>query len=196
MNPPPQPPSLAAEFIAEDPGKPIPQRPARRRGLESLKKWVKNWMKKLPQGDEDWDNNIPSTPEDIQRLRSRLTISHIGSRRDMDWVTLLETYAASAKDFEGREAQLHAMVMVAACQVAYSHGLSKEDMHAVMAKCVTGGSDTLRSKRFALPKSIKISDELANVLGARAYELPLRGRLSRMLAQSINTRSSSSQHAT
>ncbi|KAF4979089.1 hypothetical protein FZEAL_4649 [Fusarium zealandicum] len=173
MNP-PQPPAFAAEFIVEDPGKPVPQRPIRRRGLETQRKWIKNWMKRLPQGDEDWDNNCPSTPDDIQRLRDRLTLSHIESRHEMDWTTLLDAYASSAKDFEGRELQLHSMVMVAACHVAYNHGLSRDEMLQAMAKCINGGSDTLRSKRFALPKCIQIGDELANVLGVRAYELPLR----------------------
>lgn len=139
-------------------------------------------MKRLPQGDEDWDNNSPSTPDDIQRLRDRLTLSHIQSRHEMDWATLLDTYAAAAKDFEGRELQLHSMVMVAACHVAYNNGLPRDDMLQAMAKCISGGSDTLRSKRFALPKCILIGDELASVLGVRAYELPLRGTLSTRLA--------------
>ncbi|RMJ12622.1 hypothetical protein BHE90_009328 [Fusarium euwallaceae] len=173
MNP-QQPPGFAAEFIVEDPGRPVPQRPVRRRGLETQRKWIRNWMKRLPQGDEDWDNNSPSTPDDIQRLRDRLTLSHIQSRHEMDWATLLDTYAAAAKDFEGRELQLHSMVMVAACHVAYNNGLPRDDMLQAMAKCISGGSDTLRSKRFALPKCILIGDELASVLGVRAYELPLR----------------------
>ncbi|KAM5376984.1 hypothetical protein ACJZ2D_005186 [Fusarium nematophilum] len=177
MNP-PQPPGLTPEFIVEDPGKPIPQRPVRRRGLETQRRWIKNWMKRLPQGDEDWDNNTPSTPDEIQILRGRLTLSHVESRHEMDWETLLDAYAAAAKDFEGRELQLHSMVMVAACHVAFHHGLSRDEMLKAMAKCISGGSDTLRSKRFALPKCIQIGDELANVLGVRAYELPLRGRLS------------------
>ncbi|KAM5351741.1 hypothetical protein ACJ41O_004464 [Fusarium nematophilum] len=173
MNP-PQPPGLTPEFIVEDPGKPIPQRPVRRRGLETQRRWIKNWMKRLPQGDEDWDNNTPSTPDEIQILRGRLTLSHVESRHEMDWETLLDAYAAAAKDFEGRELQLHSMVMVAACHVAFHHGLSRDEMLKAMAKCISGGSDTLRSKRFALPKCIQIGDELANVLGVRAYELPLR----------------------
>ncbi|KAJ4249382.1 hypothetical protein NW762_012233 [Fusarium torreyae] len=174
MNPPPQPPSFAAEFIAEDPGRPVPQKPIRRRGLGDRRKWVQNWMKKLPQGDEDWDNNSPSTPEEIQRLRDRLTLSHIESRQEMDWETLLNTYAAAARDFEGREFQLHSMVMVALCLVAHSQGLTRELVIELMAKSVSGGSDTLRSKRFALPKCVQIGDALAKVLGVRAYELPLR----------------------
>ncbi|KAF4967607.1 hypothetical protein FSARC_4854 [Fusarium sarcochroum] len=166
MNPPPQPPSFAAEFIAEDPGRPVPQKPIRRRGLGNRRKWVQNWMKKLPQGDEDWDNNSPSTPEEIQRLRDRLTLSHIESRQEMDWGTLLDTYAAAAKDFEGREFQLHSMVMVALCLVAHSQGLKREKIIEFMAKSVSGGSDTLRSKRFALPKCVQIGDALAKVLGS------------------------------
>ncbi|KAH7267027.1 uncharacterized protein BKA55DRAFT_500080 [Fusarium redolens] len=169
-----QSPGFTAEFIKEEPGKPVPQKPVRRRGLNDQIKWVKAWMSKLPQGDEDWDNNRPSTPEDILRLRDRLTISHVKSRRDMDWLTLLETYAAASKDFEGRETQLHCMVMVAACHVAHDQGLTINEVMDAMAKCVTGGSDTLRSKRFALPKCVQIGDELAKVLGPRAYELPLR----------------------
>ncbi|KAL7769348.1 hypothetical protein ACKLNR_000732 [Fusarium oxysporum f. sp. zingiberi] len=169
-----QSPSFTAEFIKEEPGKPVPQKPVRRRGLNDQIKWVKAWMSKLPQGNEDWDNNRPSTLEDILRLRDRLTISHVESRRDMDWLTLLETYAAASKDFEGRETQLHCMVMVAACHVAHDQGLTINDVMDAMAKCVTGGSDTLRSKRFALPKCVQIGDELAKVLGPRAYELPLR----------------------
>ncbi|KAM0554157.1 hypothetical protein ACHAPJ_006956 [Fusarium lateritium] len=165
MNPPPQPPSFAAEFIAEDPGRPVPQKPIRRRGLGDRRKWVQNWMKKLPQGDEDWDNNSPSTPEEIQRLRDRLTLSHIESRQEMDWETLLNTYAAAARDFEGREFQLHSMVMVALCLVAHSQGLTRELVIELMAKSVSGGSDTLRSKRFALPKCVQIGDALAKVLG-------------------------------
>ncbi|KAF4992110.1 hypothetical protein FGRMN_7388 [Fusarium graminum] len=169
-----QSPSFAAEFIAEDPGRPVPQRPVRRRGMNDQIKWVKSWVAKLPQGDEDWDNNKPSTPGDILRLRDRLTISHIKGRRDMDWLTLLNTYAAAARDFEGREVQLHCMVMVAACHVAHNQGIETPEVMEAMARCVTGGSDTLRSKRFALPKCVQIGDELAKVLGARAYELPLR----------------------
>ncbi|KAM0338978.1 hypothetical protein ACHAPQ_001968 [Fusarium lateritium] len=167
-------PNFAAEFIAEDPGRPVPQRPVRRRGMNDQIKWVKSWAAKLPQGDEDWDNNKPSTPNDIMRLHGRLTISHIGGRRDMDWLTLLNTYAAAARHFEGREVQLHCMVMVAACHVAHNQGLETPEVMEAMARCVTGGSDTLRSKRFALPKCVQIGDELAKVLGARAYELPLR----------------------
>ncbi|KAF9777002.1 hypothetical protein IL306_004732 [Fusarium sp. DS 682] len=173
-----QSPSFTTEFIKEEPGKPVPQKPVRRRGLNDQIRWVKAWMSKLPQGDEDWDNNRPSTPDDILRLRDRLTISHVKSRRDMDWLTLLETYAAASKDFEGRETQLHCMVMVAVCHVAHDQALTINEAMDAMAKCVTGGNDTLRSKRFALPKCVQIGDELAKVLGARAYELPLRGRLS------------------
>jgi hypothetical protein len=168
----------ASEFITENPGKPVPQKPVRRRGLNDQIKWVRSWMAKLPQGDEDWDNNRPSTPEDILRLHSRLTVSHIGSRRNMDWHTLLDTYAAASEDFEpGRETQTHCMVMVALCHVAHSQGLTTDEVMTAMAKCVSGGSDTLRSKRFALPKCVQIGDELEKVLGPRAYELPLRGRL-------------------
>ncbi|WZH44710.1 hypothetical protein QYS62_005737 [Fusarium acuminatum] len=163
-------PSFAAEFIAEDPGRPVPQRPVRRRGMNDQIKWVKSWVAKLPQGDEDWDNNKPSTPIDISRLHDRLTISHIGGRRDMDWLTLLNTYAAAARNFEGREVQLHCMVMVAACHVAHNQGLETPEVMKAMARCVTGGSDTLRSKRFALPKCVQIGDELAKALGARALE--------------------------
>ncbi|KAL6924724.1 hypothetical protein FSHL1_001974 [Fusarium sambucinum] len=165
----------ASEFITENPGRPVAQKYVRRRGLNDQIKWVRSWMAKLPQGDEDWDNNRPSTPEDILRLHSRLTISHIGSRRNMDWYTLLDTYAAASKDFEpGRETQTHCMVMVALCHVAHSQGLTTDEVMTAMAKCVSGGSDTLRSKRFALPKCVQIGDELEKVLGPRAYELPLR----------------------
>jgi hypothetical protein len=165
----------ASEFITENPGKPVRQKPVRRRGMNDQIKWVRSWMAKLPQGDEDWDNNRPSTAEDILRLHSRLTISHVGSRRNMDWHTLLDTYAAASKDFEpGRETQTHCMVMVALCHVAHSQGLTTDEVMTAMAKCVSGGSDTLRSKRFALPKCVQIGDELEKVLGPRAYELPLR----------------------
>ncbi|KAG8666023.1 hypothetical protein FPOAC1_010825 [Fusarium poae] len=144
----------ASEFITENPGKPVRQKPVRRRGMNDQIKWVRSWMAKLPQGDEDWDNNRPSTAEDILRLHSRLTISHVGSRRNMDWHTLLDTYAAASKDFEpGRETQTHCMVMVALCHVAHSQGLTTDEVMTAMAKCVSGGSDTLRSKRFALPKT-------------------------------------------
>ena len=71
-----QSPSFTAEFIKEEPGKPVPQKPVRRRGLNDQIKWVKAWMSKLPQGDEDWDNNRPSTLEDILRLRDRLKQRH------------------------------------------------------------------------------------------------------------------------
>lgn len=169
----------AAEFITENPGKPVPQKPVRRRGLNDQIRWVRAWMAKLPQGDEDWDNNRPSTPEDISQLHARLTISHVGSRRNMDWHTLLDAYAAASSGFEpGRETQTHCMVMVALCHVAHSQGLTTDEVMTAMAKCVSGGSDTLRSKRFALPKCVQIGDELAEVLGPRAYELPLRGKLS------------------
>ncbi|KAM0507098.1 hypothetical protein ACHAP8_000724 [Fusarium lateritium] len=172
----------ASEFITENPGRPVAQKYVRRRGLNDQIKWVRSWMAKLPQGDEDWDNNRPSTPEDILRLHSRLTISHIGSRRNMDWYTLLDTYAAASKDFEpGRETQTHCMVMVALCHVAHSQGLTTDEVMTAMAKCVSGGSDTLRSKRFALPKCVQIGDELEKVLGPRAYELPLRAFYHRML---------------
>ncbi|KAF0644571.1 hypothetical protein FPSE5266_02721 [Fusarium pseudograminearum] len=165
----------AAEFITENPGKPVPQKPVRRRGLNDQIKWVRSWMAKLPQGDEDWDNNRPSTPEDILRLHSRLSISHIESRRNMDWYTLLDHYAAASEGFEpGRETQIHCMVMVALCHVAHSQGLTTDEIMSAMAKCVSGGTDTLRSKRFALPKCVQIGDELEKVLGPRAYELPLR----------------------
>ncbi|KAF5546061.1 hypothetical protein FNAPI_8949 [Fusarium napiforme] len=176
-----QSPSFTAEFIKEEPGKPVPQKPVRRRGLNDQIKWVKAWMSKLPQGDEDWDNNRPSTLEDILRLRDRLTISHVESRRDMDWLTLLETYAAASKDFEGRETQLHCMVMVAACHVAHDQGLTINEVMDAMAKCVTGGSDTLRSKRFALPKCVQIGDELAksttNREGSRARRCEGQGEI-------------------
>ncbi|CAG7554465.1 unnamed protein product [Fusarium equiseti] len=165
----------AAEFITENPGKPVPQKPVRRRGLNDQIRWVRAWMAKLPQGDEDWDNNRPSTPEDILQLHARLTISHVRSRRNMDWHTLLDAYAAASSGFEpGRETQTHCMVMVALCHVAHSQGLTTDEVMTAMAKCVSGGSDTLRSKRFALPKCVQIGDELAEVLGPRAYELPLR----------------------
>ncbi|KAF5239292.1 hypothetical protein FAUST_5057 [Fusarium austroamericanum] len=126
----------AAEFITENPGKPVPQKPVRRRGLNDQIKWVRSWMAKLPQGDEDWDNNRPSTPEDILRLHSRLSISHIESRRNMDWYTLLDHYAAASKGFEpGRETQIHCMVMVALCHVAHSQGLTTDEIMLAMAKC-------------------------------------------------------------
>ncbi|RFN45698.1 hypothetical protein FIE12Z_10074 [Fusarium flagelliforme] len=145
----------AAEFITENPGKPVPQKPVRRRGLNDQIRWVRAWMAKLPQGDEDWDNNRPSTPEDILQLHARLTISHVASRRNMDWHTLLDAYAAASSGFEpGRETQTHCMVMVALCHVAHSQGLTTDEVMTAMAKC--------------------IGDELAEVLGPRAYELPLR----------------------
>ncbi|ESU13253.1 hypothetical protein FGSG_07063 [Fusarium graminearum PH-1] len=93
----------------------------------------------------------------------------------MDWYTLLDHYAAASKGFEpGRETQIHCMVMVALCHVAHSQGLTTDEIMLAMAKCVSGGTDTLRSKRFALPKCVQIGDELEKVLGPRAYELPLR----------------------
>ncbi|KAH7170739.1 hypothetical protein EDB81DRAFT_178157 [Dactylonectria macrodidyma] len=171
---PPLPTRFAAEFIVESPGQPAPQRATRRRGMETHRKWIRNWMKRLPQGDEDWDNNFPSTADEICRIRERLTMAHVESRHQMDWVTILHTYASWAKEFDGRELQLHNMVMVAACHVAHSDGLPRDVMLEAMAKCISGGGDTLRSKRFALPKCIQIGDELVNVLGVRAYELPLR----------------------
>lgn len=171
-------PKITAEFIIESPGHGVQaQRAARRRGMETHRKWIINWMKRLPQGEEDWNNDFPCTIEDIEGVRRRLTLAHLEDRQQMDWLALLHTYAACAKDFDGRELQLHNMIMVAACHVAHSDGLAREAMQAAMAKCISGGSDTLRSKRFALPKCIQIGDELAKVLGSRAYELPLRGKV-------------------
>ncbi|KAI5466287.1 hypothetical protein BGZ63DRAFT_400682 [Mariannaea sp. PMI_226] len=168
-------PNFVPEFIIESPGHGTQaQRATRRRGMETHRKWIKNWLRKLPQGNADWNNDFPSTAEDIDRIRKRLTLSHLESRGQMDWVTLLDTYAACANQFDGRELQLYSMIMVATCHVAHNNGLPRDMMVEAMGKCITGGTDTLRSKRFALPKCIQIGDELAKVLGVRAYELPLR----------------------
>ncbi|KAH6888488.1 hypothetical protein B0T10DRAFT_55266 [Thelonectria olida] len=149
---------------------------------------VVSFLRGLPQGEEDWDNNKPETEEDLLELRKGLTLSVSFSndqhysrqdRAEWTWTQLLEEYAnhmAHVHPVDGLERQMYEFVFTGLCSIGLKvYYMDMRQVDKIMSTALRDSGNMLSKKRMGVPKYIEMLNVLDSYLmGERAHEIPMR----------------------
>lgn len=158
---------MVTAWIRESPGAPKRRRstPPKEMAIRQVRAFVKG----LPQGKEDWDNNGPQSDEDNKKIISKFTLA--GHREGMDLESVLIAFGNVNKPDES----MGDAVFNAACRAA-EKSIATDKINAAMR--LRYGSmpsdERLRCLRSAMPTYILILDILSRAWNSRAFEIPLR----------------------
>lgn len=149
---------------------------------------VVSFLRGLPQGEEDWDNNKPETEEELLRLREGLTLSvslygagrySAKERAEWPWDKFLENYAqqmANVLPVDGPERQMYDFVFTALCCIGVKvYYMEMRQVDKIMRTILGDSENMLHKKRMGVCKYIEMLNVLDSYLmGERAHEIPMR----------------------
>lgn len=131
------------------------------------------FLRQLPQGQLDWDNEAPKC--DPCYLYDRLSLSDISKsiRAEMTWESLLQVLAGRRLEFPDND--LYQLVVLSTYQVALKSGANKDVLDKYLSQAIRNSPHTLKLKLYAVLKCLAILAYLERSLRTRAFEVPLRG---------------------
>lgn len=140
---------------------------------------ITRFLKQLPKGQLDWDNEVPKC--DPSYLYDRLSLSDIrtSSRAEMTWESLLQALADRRHEFPNND--LYQLVILSFYRVALKSGAKKNVLDQYLSQAISNSSQTLKLKLGAALKCNAILAYLEGPLHTRAAEVPLRGMCCRAL---------------
>lgn len=124
-----------------------PNRLARALGM------AKTFLKGLPQGEEDWDNEKSWTQADVDMLHNELVLSKIPHKEhaQIDSTGLLQRFAEGhATSLKGRESQIHTFVFIALGEVAIGPNHPVRAVNATTKKYTVASDSAIRAMRLSV----------------------------------------------
>ncbi|CAM1501648.1 Fc.00g036320.m01.CDS01 [Cosmosporella sp. VM-42] len=148
------------------------------------RQWCHRFLSQLPKSDAEWDSKL-KVSGDVYKLFATITLSYNYAAfwAQMEWKILFEACLEFMDKIYDKPSlsSLFSVLFISTCHIAILAGCPKDLVNRKMRSCVGKcnvsvtflGDEALEEMRMGVLKGIKLLSECVEILGYRAYELPL-----------------------